>query len=148
MRILWLPIVGGFGAAYLHPLFCRAVGAPMTGILGHIGAVSIGLAGAVLCGSGAMAPWKAWSGWFRDPQVIGVSAIMLVLVLMLLMAQIPEWRSGRWDSRTFELPFVIGSIVVGALIRFSFDGVVWVFGLWGRRQERPRVSNSSEEKCL
>ena len=138
MLLRWFPIVvaaivGGFGSASLYPLFCRAVGAPMTGILGHIGAVSIGLAGAVLCGSDAMAPWKAWSGWFRDPQVIGVSAMMLVLLLMLLIGRIPEWRSGRWHwySRDFELPFVVGSFVLGAFIRFSFDGVMWLYGLLG-----------------
>ena len=152
MLLRWLPIVlaaivGGFGSATLYPLAWRAVGAPMNGLAG-IGAVLIGFAGAVFCGFGAMAPWKAWSGWFRDPQFIGIWAMMLLLLLILLINEIPEWRSGRWHSLAFSTPFSIGSFVVGALIRFSFDGVVWLYGLLVQHRERLRVSNSSVDKCL
>ena len=128
MRIQWFPvfvgvIIGGFGSASMYPLCCRAVGVPMTGILGLVGAVSIGIAGASICGFGAAVPCTVWCRWFRDPQCVGVSAIMLVLLLLC----IPSWCSEPLELDTFELPYVIGSMVVGVLIRCSFEGLVWLY---------------------
>ena len=79
MLLRWLPIVlaaivGGFGSATLYPLAWRALGAPMNGLAG-IGTVLIGFAGAVFCGFGAMAPWKAWSGsGARTPYTVATIA--------------------------------------------------------------------------
>ena len=86
-QLRWVPIilaatVGGLASAALYPLFCRTIGAPVTGILGGIGAVAIGLSSAVLCGFGAIAPCNGWCGCFRDPQFIGVWAMMLVVFLL------------------------------------------------------------------
>jgi hypothetical protein len=152
-QLRWFPIVltaivGGFASAALYPLFCKAIGAPVTGILGGIGAVAIGLSGAVSCGFGAMAPWKAWFGWFRDPQFIGIWAMVLLMFFLLLVFEIPQWRSGRWDTRAFLLPFLIGSLIVGSLIRSLFDGVVWVYGLLSQGNSGPKsVTQAKKDVC-
>ena len=97
----------------------------MTGILGYLGAFAIGVAGAVTCGFGGAVPLKVWPRWFRDPECVGVSAI----VLFLLLFHVYEWYSGRGSVYLCTSPFIFVSIVVGVLIRCSFEACVWLYGL-------------------